>query len=98
MIISKFPFSDRYVHPEPRAGDSEAAGTRRSRVARLACQAARLQRLVQRTDVRAARIAKTVGCHVLRYSFATPLFQGGYDIRTVQELPGHADVPFIPMS
>jgi len=51
-----------------------------------------VQRAVKEAVGRAG-VVKHVSCYTFRHSFATHLPEAGYDIRTIQELLGHQDVP-----
>ncbi|WP_428415450.1 integron integrase [Methylibium sp.] len=91
-LAVKFPRAARawgwqWVFPSRSLSVDPRSGTERRH--HLAEQG--LQRAVS-LAARRAGIDKPCSPHVLRHSFATHMLQAGYDIRTVQELLGHADV------
>ena len=77
----QFVFASRQVSQDPRSGSTGRHHVHEGAVHRAMTQA-----------VRSLGWTKRVGCHTLRPSFATHLLEMTYDIRTVQELLGHADV------
>lgn len=77
----QFVFPASKIGPCPRTGELRRHHIHDSAVSK-ALRAARI----------AARITKRLGAHTLRHSFATHLLESGTDIRTIQQLLGHADV------
>jgi integron integrase len=77
----------QYVFPAPKPSrDPRSGEVRRHHLSESSVQKA------VTAAIRRSGIAKQGSCHSFRHSFATHLLESGSDIRTVQELLGHADV------
>ena len=77
----------QYVFPASKRGVDPLSG----KIKRHHIHNTAVRKLFRRALV-AAGICKPAHLHTLRHSFATHLLEQGYDIRTIQELLGHADV------
>lgn len=91
-LARKYPNAERewawqYVFPASKlAVDPHGGMIRRHHVNESTLQKAVRQAAVQ------SGVAKKIGPHTFRHSFATHLLMNGTDIRTIQELMGHKDV------
>jgi len=91
-LARKYPNAGRelkwqFLFPSGRLAVDPHGGT----IRRHHLHESAVQKAIKRA-ASACHLTKRVGSHTLRHSFATHLLEANYDIRTVQELLGHANV------
>lgn len=84
--IKEYYQSERHLFAKPHSDSTIFLNVRGKALSRMG-----IWKIIQ-SHVKAAGIKKSVSPHTFRHSFATHLLEGGADLRTVQEMLGHANI------